>query len=54
MALTEHERIIFSKTKNAGLGDMPLCGSLGSRTTLQPYHVRKGKQKAWGFFGIFL
>jgi hypothetical protein len=46
MALTEHERIIFSKTKNAGLGDMPLCGSLGSRTTLQSYHVRNGAEKA--------
>jgi len=58
MALTEPERIIFSKTINAGLATMPLCGyaaicaamrlcgNLGSRTTLQSNHVRNGVEKA--------
>jgi hypothetical protein len=46
MALTEPERIIFSKTMNAGLAAMPICGSLGSRTTLQSHHVRNGAEKA--------
>jgi len=46
MALTEPERIIFSKTINAGLVTLPLCGSLGSRTTLQSNYVRNGAEKA--------
>jgi len=46
MALTEPERIIFPKTINAGRGAHPLCGSLGSRTTLQSNHVRNGAEKA--------
>jgi hypothetical protein len=46
MALTEPERIIFPKTINAGLVTKLLCGSLGSRITLQSNHVRKGAEKA--------
>jgi len=46
MALTEPERIIFSKTMNAGLATLPLCGRLGSRTTLQSHHVPNGAEKA--------
>jgi hypothetical protein len=46
MALMEPERIIFSKTINAGVVTLPLYGSLGSLTTLQSYHVRNGAEKA--------
>jgi len=46
MALTEPERIIFSKTINAGLAAMPLCDRLGSPTTLQSNHVRNDTEKA--------
>jgi hypothetical protein len=46
MALTEPDRIIFSKTMNAGLATLPVCSSLGGRTTLQSNHVRNGAEKA--------
>jgi len=46
MASAEPERIIFPKTINASLGAPPLCGSLGSRITLQSNHVRNGAEKA--------
>jgi hypothetical protein len=37
MALTEPERIIFSKTINAGLGAMPLYGYAAIWAALPPY-----------------